>query len=312
MKAVVEYHSIQKLVSGDDLHITSHVFTGSEPGPNIYIQGNIHGPEIFGTALLIKLLQRLEHIDSIKGKITAVPLANPLGVQAQTYGLIHGRWNAQTGNDWNRIFSKTQGDGVEATLARTLLSISGGHDIVLDIHTSGSEAIPHVYTTKEHSDTFNTLHTPYHIIYGPKDYYGAFDETVWKNGKKKGTKVATATWEASSHLTLEEKTLEEQLENLLSWLSSCGAIKELPNSTPHPKKILMKNVKWHPSPRAGYLTWIRSVGEVIAKEEAYANIYEPWSGNVEQLRASHPMIFLSKGTLQAISAGHIIGKIIEL
>ena len=309
MKPTIKKHLLQTSVSGDSILLTSfHYENGS--GQKIYLQGNLHGPEIFGTALLVKLIEYLKKNPIIAGTLTIVPQANPFGVQSQTYGLIHGRWNQQTGNNWNRIFSKQEGDGIEAILARALISLAKDHDVVLDIHTSGIDTIPHIYVSEEASGTFETLGCAYHIVYGEDDYYGAFDETLWKIGRMSGKKVCSATWEASSHLTLHEKDLDARFEDLLDFLSSLKVVRKEKGSEPHPQCIAMKKTQWLSSPKAGYLTWTKSVGEHIRAGEAYANVYEPWSGNIGQLFASSNMIILSKGTLQAVSSGQEIGKII--
>lgn len=36
---------------------------------------------------------------------------------------------------------------------------------------------------------------------------------------------------------------------------------------------------------AWYVTWVKGVGERIKVGEVYANIYEPWSWNIEHLTA---------------------------
>jgi predicted deacylase len=310
MQPTITKHTLQKLVSGDALRITSFVFQGTQPGPLIYLQGNLHGPEIFGTVLLVKLINYLRAISCIKGTLTLVPQANPIGVQAQTYGMIHGRWNAQTGNDWNRIFSKTEGNGIEAVLARTLISLAKDHDAVLDIHTSGTHAIPHTYVSRAACDTFNALGCAYHIVYNKEDYYGAFDETLWKIHDAEGKKISTATWEASSHITVYEKDIEERLVDIINFLSSLGMLENSKKIHSHPTCVSMKQTQWLFSPCAGYITWKKSAGEFIQKSEQYASIYEPWSGKIEHIYAPYAMMFLSMGTLQAVSEGHVIGKVI--
>jgi len=310
MQPIIAHYKLQKLVSGDTLHITSFTFTGKQSGPRVYLQGNLHGPEIFGTALLVKLIHYLETVSDIQGTLTIVPQANPIGVQAQTYGMIHGRWNAQTGNDWNRIFSKTQGDGIEAVLARTLITLAQDHDVVLDIHTSGTHALPHAYVSDASKNTFDALGCAYHIVYGHEDYYGAFDETLLKIRETQGKHISTATWEASSHISLHEHDLEEQLEHLKQFLISFGMLEGEKKPLQPIKKIAMRKVRWLTSPKAGYITWKKSVGELIQKSEQYAHVYESWSGKVEHLCAPYTMTFLSLGTLQAISEGHVIGKIV--
>lgn len=312
MNTHIMKHQIQTTVTGDSISLTSFTFSNGS-GPKVYLQGNLHGPEIFGTALLVKLIQYLSKNPIISGTLTIVPQANPFGVQSQMYGMIYGRWNTQTGNNWNRIFSKPEGDSMEAILARALIFLAKDHDIVLDIHTSGAETVPYIFTSKEASDVFSELGGLYHILYDESDYYGAFDETMWKLGKEGEKKVLAATWEASSHIALNEKDLDARFEDLLHFLSSLGIVsKQKKTSLYEPKLVSMKQAQYLFSPYAGYVTWVKSVGEIVQTGEVYANVYESWSGEIKCLRAKIPMVILSKGTLQAVSGGQEIGNVVVL
>src|SRR5437867_12434219 len=70
---------VARLVSGTDLRLGLHVLTGERDGPTLGILTTIHGDE---TMALMAVRQLLNSIDtkSLRGRIAAIPVANPLAV----------------------------------------------------------------------------------------------------------------------------------------------------------------------------------------------------------------------------------------
>ena len=49
----------QTLVSGGTLTVPVHTIIGKNSSPSVYLQTNIHGPEILGSAVLVQLIEHL-------------------------------------------------------------------------------------------------------------------------------------------------------------------------------------------------------------------------------------------------------------
>ncbi|MBU6323189.1 succinylglutamate desuccinylase/aspartoacylase family protein [Patescibacteria group bacterium] len=98
-------HPVQQLATGEKLSVTSYRFSSSQHGPKVYLQANIHGPEVLGTAVLTKLLPWLHEMETkdMCGSVIVVPCANPMAVQQTAYNSMIGRWNGRSGMNWNRI-----------------------------------------------------------------------------------------------------------------------------------------------------------------------------------------------------------------
>ncbi|MDA8793034.1 succinylglutamate desuccinylase/aspartoacylase family protein [Bacteriovoracaceae bacterium] len=95
---------VKELPSGDTLNINVISVSG-HPGPHIYLQAGIHGAEVQGNALIIQLIDFLKSYKAtINGTITMVPLANPNGTNNKNNTYTNGRFNANTGDNWNRNF----------------------------------------------------------------------------------------------------------------------------------------------------------------------------------------------------------------
>ncbi len=317
MNYSVRHIPIQTLVTGDDLLIHVHQFHGSIPAPRIYIQANLHGPEIFGSALAIKLIDYLQtHPDDVLGSLTIVPQANPIGVQAQVYGYQIGRWNQQNGNNWNRIFSKEnlhQNNSIEEVLKHTLGELACDHEIVLDIHTSGAVCIPHLFTHANDVAFFSSLHPELNVLVSTHDYYGAFDEFCRLNADRQQQTIHTATWEVSSHGTIDRALLEERMTALLDFLRVKKILKGSGESAETtvaaaPLKKLMTLYAME----AGYFVWQIEPGASVRKGDVYGHVYNPKVGTIHEQHAEQDFLLVTRHPLQAIASGQELAEIWSL
>ena len=94
---------IKQLASGHELSINTHTITGKE-GPHIHIQASVHGAELQGNAVILKLMEKLKETD-LYGSITFIPLANPWATNNKHGTYTYGRYNPVTGDNWNRNYT---------------------------------------------------------------------------------------------------------------------------------------------------------------------------------------------------------------
>ncbi|HEV8392577.1 MAG TPA: succinylglutamate desuccinylase/aspartoacylase family protein [Dongiaceae bacterium] len=83
------------------------VFSFGDPGarPKAYLQAGLHADEPAGMMILrelCKLLAAAEEAGEIKGEITVVPMANPLGADQALNSAVMGRFELRTGANFNR------------------------------------------------------------------------------------------------------------------------------------------------------------------------------------------------------------------
>ena len=96
--------------NGDPVQVGVWRFEGSEGGPKVHLQAGVHADEIAGMLVLHLLMQRLEAAESqgrLKGSVTVVPQANPLGIGQFRQGRILGRYHDATGQNFNRAFDQS-------------------------------------------------------------------------------------------------------------------------------------------------------------------------------------------------------------
>jgi predicted deacylase len=132
-------------------------FTGTEKAaPAAYLQAALHAGELPGVVAidaLVPMLSRAEAEGRIKGNITVVPWANPIGRAQYLYGDHQGRFHLGTRTNFNRSFpllavpdvTLLPAHGtVDQRLKTRLLQLSIGHDIVLDLHCD-DEGLAYLY-----------------------------------------------------------------------------------------------------------------------------------------------------------------------
>jgi uncharacterized protein len=96
---------VRTLASGNVLHIPVYRFKGG-PGKKVYIQANIHGPEVAGIPAAYRLVELLKEQEIIHGSVTVVPSINPVALDLKVNGLSVGYAdpNEYTVGNFNRIY----------------------------------------------------------------------------------------------------------------------------------------------------------------------------------------------------------------
>ena len=134
-------------------------FAGSSrQAPSAYIQAALHAGELPGVVAIHALMPKLSRAEKegrIRGDITIVPAANPVGRAQYHFGDLEGRFHLGTRTNFNRDFplletpdasllDESLPGTTDLRLKRRLLKLSMGHDIVLDLHCD-DEGVAYLY-----------------------------------------------------------------------------------------------------------------------------------------------------------------------
>ncbi|MEX0799528.1 MAG: succinylglutamate desuccinylase/aspartoacylase family protein [Bacteriovoracaceae bacterium] len=93
---------VKELSTGEVLSVKTYTLQNGA-GPHVHIQASVHGAEIQGNAVILKLMEALKH-QEIQGSITLIPLANPYATLNKHGTYTYGRYNPVTGDNWNRNY----------------------------------------------------------------------------------------------------------------------------------------------------------------------------------------------------------------
>jgi predicted deacylase len=177
----VQNHPLLSPSLGTHKTLTSFHFGQPGAGPKIYIQASLHAEELPGMLAayhLRPLLERLDTAGQIQGSIVLVPMANPIGAAQRVQHKPAGRFELDSGENFNRHYpdfarhivdevlpalGKDAASNVALvrqamgrylaqwmpktelhSLRRSLLQLSFDADYVLDLHCD-CEAVMHFY-----------------------------------------------------------------------------------------------------------------------------------------------------------------------
>ncbi|MBZ9989049.1 succinylglutamate desuccinylase/aspartoacylase family protein [Mesorhizobium sp. BH1-1-5] len=126
--------------------------------PSAYLQAALHAGELPGVVAidaLMPMLAKAEVEGRIRGPITIVPWANPIGRAQYHFGEHQGRFHLGTRTNFNRGFPllaapktrllpDTTLGGADQRLKTRLVQLSLGSDIVLDLHCD-DEGLAYLY-----------------------------------------------------------------------------------------------------------------------------------------------------------------------
>jgi len=210
-----EIMHVGEMASGAALTVPVYRLKGDEHSPSVYIQANMHGAEVQGNAVIFQLLELLKNTD-IKGDITLVPYANPVGCNHKNGEYTLGRFDPITGMNWNRMyhfdadmikpfvresigkddstieknFKKLMIDSIEQKLDHNIFGLTTGQrmayqlqrlahqaDYVLDLHT-GPISSKHLYCPEYAKESAKYFDIP-HTLLIPNSFDGALDEATF-------------------------------------------------------------------------------------------------------------------------------------
>ena len=180
-----QLHDLIAPVPGTARQIHSFHFGPQQPEGKVYIQSSLHADELPGMLVAWHLKARLAELEAtgrLRSEIVLVPVANPVGLEQVLMDIPLGRYELESGQNFNRLFvdlSEDVGNQVEdllgddpqrnAQLIRSALfhalaahtaqtqlhsqrlvlqRLACDADVVLDLHCD-FEAVAHLYTTPE-------------------------------------------------------------------------------------------------------------------------------------------------------------------
>lgn len=78
----------------------------------VYIQSAVHAAEMQGSAVIYRLIEQLQQF-ALNAEFVLVPNCNPFGRTQRAGEYLQGRFDATTGNNWNRFYHYDKQDTVD-------------------------------------------------------------------------------------------------------------------------------------------------------------------------------------------------------
>jgi predicted deacylase len=270
--------------NGDAVQVGAWRFVGDGHGPKVHLQAGVHADEIAGMLVLHLLMQRLHVAQAqgrLKGSVTVVPQANPLGIGQFSQGRILGRYHHATGQNFNRGFDRS------ATMERPstnvqqwqkkLVQLAASADLVLDLHTD-DEALPYLYVHRSFwprgRELAAAMKMDVAIIWDDGDD-GSFEETIiapWLRDGTTGQHMA-ATLELRGQGDVSDRFAEQDAEGLYAWLCANGVIDDAVSPVDWPVETVdMGHMETILAPQPGVLIFEKELGDVVEEGQRFARI----------------------------------------
>ncbi|MCY1203310.1 ectoine utilization protein EutE [compost metagenome] len=308
--------------SGAMLRVPAWRLDSGRPGPRVHLQAGVHADEIAGMLVLHKLLPRLIEAAEkglLRGCVTVVPQANPLGIGQFRQGRILGRLHEASGRNFNRGFPESLAQarpvGNLAVWQKALAVLAADADIVLDLHTD-EQALPYVYLHQcfwpAGQDLAAALGAEVAIIWeGDSD--GAFEEVViapWlAEGRSEGRLVSTV--ELRGQGDVSDALAQQDADGIYRFLCVRGLIAE-PAQLPswQGRAVPIGHMETVFAPVSGVLVFERELGDVVQAGECFARIVAvPGDPSSEhRLLAPQSGLMVTRHGDRLIQAGAIAAK----
>ena len=128
-------------VSGADITISYIVVIGQQPGPTLWINGQVHGTEVCAIVSGIEFCRQLDPT-SLKGNVVFTASGNPLALESRT-------WSTQQdfGQNLDTSFPGRAGGFITERMADRLLReiLAVRPDLLLSMHAQGTDFASKVY-----------------------------------------------------------------------------------------------------------------------------------------------------------------------
>jgi len=117
-----QLHDLIAPVPGTARQIHSFHFGPQQPEGKVYIQSSLHADELPGMLVAWHLKARLAELEAngrLRSEIVLVPVANPVGLEQVLMDIPLGRYELESGQNFNRLFvdlSEDVGNQVEGLL----------------------------------------------------------------------------------------------------------------------------------------------------------------------------------------------------
>lgn len=270
--------------NGDAMPVGVWRFEGDGSGPNVHLQAGVHADEIAGMLVLHLLMQRLEVAEAegrLKGQVTVVPQANPLGIGQFRQGRILGRFHDATGHNFNRAFDQSAALQRPSTNVqewqKKLVQLASSADLMLDLHTD-DEALPYLYVHRSFWPRGRQLAAALKMdvaIIWDEGGDGSFEETIiapWlRDGVSDGRMAATL--ELRGQGDVSDRFAEQDAQGLYVWLCSCGVIDEALAPGDWPVEAMeMGHMETILAPQPGVLIFEKELGDFVEEGQRFARI----------------------------------------
>jgi predicted deacylase len=278
------------------------VLHGSRPGPCIFVSAAIHGDEIIGTAVIQRVLAKLDAA-TMAGTVLFLPVVNIFGFQQHSRYLPDRR-------DLNRSFPGSARGSLAAQLANKFLKEVICHcSLGIDIHSAAVHRynLPQIRIAPDNERLRELA-----MLFGAH----AVIESPLRPGSlrdiARGEGVDMLLMEAGEALRFDELSIRCGVNGILNVMAHLGMIQPHPEATSVTLPARCRRAIWVRAPRGGLCTMARSSGDAVKKGEVIGRVAGMFGDDAMEFRAPIDGIIIGHAVLPVVNQGDALVHIAEV
>lgn len=282
------------------LHV--RVLHGARPGPCIFVSAAIHGDEIIGTAVIQRLLAKLDAV-GMAGTVLFLPVVNIFGFQAHSRYLPDRR-------DLNRSFPGSARGSLAAQLANIFLKHVICHcSLGIDIHSAAVHRynLPQIRIAPD-NDRLRELA----MLFGAH----AVIESPLRPGSlrdiARGEGVDMLLMEAGEALRFDELSVRCGVNGVLNVMAHLGMIQPHPEATQVTIPARSRRSIWIRAPRGGLCVLAAKSGDAVTKGQIIGRVAGIFGDDAMEFRAPIDGIIIGHAVLPVVNQGDALVHIAEV
>ncbi len=307
-------------------------FAGTDPkAPKAYLQAALHGNELPGVAALHVLIPKLRAAEAegrLKGSVTVVPFANPIGLNQFQWDDHQGRFFYGSRTNFNRAFALIDRPdpallaapeiaSCDRRLKATLQTLALDADLVLDLHCD-NEGPNYLYMPAElwpHSADLAAALDCGAVLTFEGGTDASFDEAAFRPHLATGNfeRRVVATVELKGIHDVGPETAEKDGEGLYRFLVGRGVIADASAAPVGPftgKGVPQSYVEMVRAPVGGMAFFHVKPGDVVKAGQLVAEMIPVPGEPSVPVHAMAPGLVLTRVLARAIRVGDDLLKIV--
>lgn len=277
---------LPRLYTHTSMTMPVHIIHGKKEGPRLFVSAAIHGDEIIGTEIIRRLMQ-LKKIQSLKGTLLAIPVAN-------VYGFLQQSRYSPDRRDLNRFFPGSDKGSLTSQVADTFMTEivkKSTHGIDLHAGSNHRTNLPQIRANVDDPETSamaEAFSVP--VIISSKVRDGSLRQAVMEQG------IPFLLYEAGEALRFDEGPIRAGIRGILSVMASIGMLQPGRERKSAVKPLVAETTTWLRAPSSGILKMDLPLGSKVGKNRKLGEIADPFGIH-------------GSAAIEAPVSGMVIGKL---
>ena len=263
-----------RLYTHNAMTLPVQVVHGRRRGPVLFVSAAVHGDEINGVEIIRRLLNS-RALNSLRGTLLAIPVANPFGFIQRARYLPDRR-------DLNRSFPGTAKGSLAARLAHLFMTeIASRCDYGIDLHTGSNfrSNLPQVRIGLDDPETLELATAFGAPIVVPSELReGSLREAVAALGKP------VLVYEAGEALYFNEPAIRVGLRGIINLMRHVGMLPAA-HRKKHREPVVTDRTSWVRASISGIFTRKVKLGDMVKKRSLLGVLSDPLGDDREEVRA---------------------------